>query len=71
MAQLRTEAEESKGTKKANLLAREAKLASVEINTVKEIGNDYEYYNIILTLFDLKQRYLKNQFIMAQRLYMK
>lgn len=37
-------------------------LASVEINTVKDIDSTYEYYNIVVTFFDVKQRYFNTLF---------
>lgn len=38
-------------------------LASIEINTVKDIGKGDELYNLIVTFFDYKENYLRNLFV--------
>ena len=38
-------------------------LASIEINTVKDIGEGDELYNLIVTFFDYKENYLRNLFV--------
>ena len=37
-------------------------IVSVEFETLKDIDSKYEYYNLVVTAFDLKQRYLKSLF---------
>ena len=37
-------------------------LVSLDINKVKDIESNYQYYNVVVTYFDYEQRYLKNQF---------
>ena len=35
---------------------------SLDVNKVKDIESNYQYYNVVVTYFDYEQRYLKNQF---------
>ena len=37
-------------------------LASIEINTTKDVESKYEYYNVVVTFFDIGERYLKTLF---------
>ena len=37
-------------------------IVSLEINTVKDIGSKYEYYNVVVTVFDLHKNYIKSLF---------